>query len=66
MSRHPIDLFSLGAGVMFSLFALGYLLVPASMSVVVVLPLMLIGLGGFGIAAGILAQRRGQAPVDGL
>lgn len=66
MSKHPIDLFSLGAGVMFTLFAVGYLFVPASMNVVVVLPLMLIGLGGFGIAAAILAQRRRQIPVEDL
>lgn len=58
MTRHPIDILSLGAGFMFALFALGYLLVPASMSLAVVIPLMLVGLGVFGIAGAIVAQRR--------
>jgi hypothetical protein len=60
MSKHPVDLLSLGAGLMFSLFALGYLLVPASMSMTVVVPVMLVGLGVFGIAAAVVAQRRRQ------
>jgi len=58
MSRHPIDILSLGSGVMFALFALGYLIVPASMSLAVVVPLMLVGLGVFGIAGLLVAQRR--------
>lgn len=58
MSKHPIDILSLGTGVMFTLFALGYLLVPASMELVVVAPLMLVGLGIFGIAAAVVAQSR--------
>lgn len=58
MTKHPIDILSLGAGVMFTLFALGYLFVPSSMSLVVVVPLMLVGLGVFGIAAALVAQRR--------
>ena len=58
MSRHPIDILSLGSGVMFALFALGYLIVPASMSLAVVIPLMLVGLGVFGIAGLVVAQRR--------
>ncbi len=58
MTRHPIDILSLGAGVMFALFALGYLIVPASMSLAVVVPLMLVGLGVFGIAGLVVAQRR--------
>ncbi|MEI2786919.1 MAG: hypothetical protein V9E82_14615 [Candidatus Nanopelagicales bacterium] len=58
MSRHPIDILSLGSGVMFALFALGYLIVPASMSLAVVVPLMLVGLGVFGMAGLLVAQRR--------
>ncbi len=58
MTRHPIDILSLGSGVMFALFALGYLIVPASMSLAVVVPLMLVGLGVFGIAGLLVAQRR--------
>lgn len=57
MSRHPIDILSLGSGIMFALFALGYLVVPSAMSLVVVVPLMLVGLGVFGIAAAVVAQR---------
>jgi hypothetical protein len=58
MTKHPIDILSLGTGVMFTLFALGYLFVPASMSLLVVGPLMLVGLGVFGILAAVVAQRR--------
>ncbi len=58
MTKHPIDILSLGSGVMFALFALGYLIVPASMSLAVVVPLMLVGLGVFGIAGLLVAQRR--------
>lgn len=58
MTKHPIDVLSLGAGVMFTLFALGYLFVPASMSLTVVIPLMLLGLGIFGILGAVVAQRR--------
>jgi len=58
MTKHPIDILSLGSGVRFALFALGYLIVPASMSLAVVVPLMLVGLGVFGIAGLLVAQRR--------
>lgn len=58
MSKHPIDILSLGAGLMFTLFALGYLIAPASMSMVVVIPLMLVSLGVFGIAALLVMQQR--------
>ena len=58
MTKHPIDVLSLGAGVMFTLFALGYLFVPASMSLTVVIPLMLVGLGVFGILGAVVAPGR--------
>ncbi|MEZ5184247.1 MAG: hypothetical protein R2720_00740 [Candidatus Nanopelagicales bacterium] len=58
MSKHPIDVLSLGAGVMFSLFALAYMLVPDRMDWAVTVPLMLVGLGVFGMAAAIVSQRR--------
>lgn len=66
MRKHPVDLLSLGTGVMFTLFALGYLINPASMHVAVVVPLMLVGLGVFGIAATVIAQGRRQdkAPAE--
>jgi hypothetical protein len=43
---------------MFTLFAAAYLVVPASMELMVVVPLMFLGLGLFGIAATIVAGRR--------
>jgi hypothetical protein len=58
MTRHPLDVLSLGTGVMFTLFAAAYLVVPASMELMVVVPLMFLGLGLFGIAATIVAGRR--------
>ena len=58
MSKHSVDILSLGTGIMFTLFALGYLIVPSAMSLVVVVPLMLVGLGVFGIAAAVVAQRQ--------
>lgn len=60
MSKHPIDILSLGAGLLFTLLALGYLLVPASMNLAVVIPLMLVALGVLGIAGAVVAQRRRQ------
>ncbi len=65
MSKHPIDILSLGAGLLFTLLALGYLLVPASMNLAVVIPLMLVALGVLGIAGAVVAQRRRQEAVQG-
>ncbi len=64
MSKHPIDILSLGAGVLFTLFALGYLLIPGSMSLAVVVPVMLIALGGLGIVGAVVAQRRRQEALE--
>jgi len=61
MSSHPIDVLSLGTGVMFTVFALAYLIIPGSMSLALSIPLMLVGLGVFGLAAAIVTQRRRQA-----
>jgi len=58
MNRHPIDLLSLGTGLLFSILALGYIIFPESMDLLVVVPVMLIGLGVSGIAAAIQSQRR--------
>lgn len=62
MSKHRVDLLSLGSGLMFTLFAIGYLFVPEHMNLAVVAPLMLVGLGVFGIAAAIVTQRRQPSP----
>ena len=64
MSKYPIDILSLGAGVLFTLFALGYLLIPGSMSLAVVVPVMLIALGGLGIVGAVVAQRRRQEALE--
>lgn len=61
MSRHPIDVLSLGAGVMFTLFALAYMIFPDGMNWAVSVPLMLVGLGVSGMAAAIVSQRRRQS-----
>jgi VIT1/CCC1 family predicted Fe2+/Mn2+ transporter len=66
MSKHPIDILSLGAGLLFTLLALGYLLVPGSMSLMVVIPLMLIALGVLGIVGAVVAQRRRQEALEHL
>lgn len=58
MSKHPIDVLSLGAGAIFTLLALGYLLAPASMSLPAVVPVMFVGLGVFGVLAAVVTQRR--------
>ena len=58
MNRQSIDILSLGSGSMFTLFALGYLVMPANMRLAVVVPLMFVGLGVFGIAAAVVAQRQ--------
>lgn len=63
MSKHPIDVLSLGAGVMFTLFAVAYMVIPESLSLAVSAPLMLVGLGMFGMAAAIVSQRGRQAEV---
>ena len=64
MTKHPIDILSLGAGVLFTLFALGYLLIPGSMSLAVVVPVMLIALGVLGIVGAVVAQRRRQEALE--
>ena len=61
MSKHPLDVLSLGAGVMFTLFALTYMLIPEAISWTVTVPLMLVGLGVFGMTAAVVAQRRRQS-----
>lgn len=58
MTRHPIDVFSFGAGLVFAVLALAYLIAPGSISIGVVFPLVLIALGVAGIVAGLVAQAR--------
>ncbi|MCB0899105.1 MAG: hypothetical protein KDC40_09785 [Actinobacteria bacterium] len=66
MNKHPIDILSLGAGLLFTLFALGYLLVPGSMGLTLVIPVMLIALGVLGIVGAVIAQNRRKAELEQL
>ncbi|MFN8184581.1 MAG: hypothetical protein U0R23_09180 [Candidatus Nanopelagicales bacterium] len=58
MTRHPLDIFSLGSGLLVTILALGYLVAPDRMSAGIVFPLLLIGLGGFGIAGAVITANR--------
>lgn len=64
MTRHPLDVLSLGTGLMFVLFAIGYLVAPEAMHLMVVVPLMFVGLGVFGIAATVVAGRRDREEIE--
>lgn len=60
MKRHPVDLFSLGAGVIFLALALGFLLAPVldlQVNGAVAFPMVLVGLGLFGLVAAVRGQR---------
>lgn len=60
MNRHPLDVFSLGAGIVFALLALGFLLgqvVDLTLNGALVFPTILIVLGALGLYAGLRAQR---------
>ena len=61
MKRHPVELLSLISGLVFFAFALTYIIgatVDFAPHSLVTLPLLPVGLGGAGIAAAIVAQRR--------
>ncbi|MGE0817879.1 MAG: hypothetical protein AB7O74_04375 [Candidatus Nanopelagicales bacterium] len=64
MRRHDLDWVSLIAGALFSLIAIGYLVLAAtdlSFDGRLVWPLLLIGLGGAGVATAVRATRREEA-----
>ena len=56
MNRHPVDVFSLGAGIVFLSLAVLFLL-DVDLNGLMVFPLMLIVLGLLGIFAAVRAQR---------
>ncbi|WP_354640981.1 hypothetical protein [Kitasatospora camelliae] len=68
MRKHPVDLFSLVAGGLFTVVAGLYLaaaLGGLSVSGHLVVPVVLIGLGVGGLAGAVLAvSRRGRGPED--
>jgi hypothetical protein len=66
MNRHPIDLFSLGAGLALVLVALAFITaqwVDLAINGAVVFPLLLVLLGGLGIYAAVRAQHANDAAV---
>ncbi|MEI6373209.1 MAG: hypothetical protein WCP26_05460 [Actinomycetes bacterium] len=61
MRKHPLDVFSLLAGLIVLGFAIAYLIGAYSsyrLDERVVLPLLLVGLGGAGLIVAITGQRR--------
>ena len=60
MNRHPVDIFSLGAGLAFLVIALAFVVedrVSLGLNGAIVFPLLLVVLGVLGIWAAIRAQR---------
>ena len=60
MNRHPIDIFSLGAGVAFLALAVTFVLgqwIDVGFSGALVFPVLLVVLGALGISAAMRAQR---------
>lgn len=61
MKRHDIDYFSLGAGLLFAVLAVVYAIggaIGAVPELRIVIPAVLLALGGAGMASAIAAQRR--------
>lgn len=69
MRRHPFDLLSFTAGILFTGFALAYIVgayADVRLDPRYVLPLVLVGLGLAGLAGSVVAQRRSDRRlVDG-
>ena len=61
MRKHPIDLFSLISGLLFTAFAIAYIVgayTDVRLDARLALPLALVGLGLAGLAGAMVAQRR--------
>lgn len=56
MNRHPLDIFSLGAGIAFIAIAVAFM-VDLGINGALVFPLLLVLLGGLGVFAAVKAQR---------
>ena len=66
MRKHPLDLISLIAGLLFTGLAVAYIVgayTDVRLDPRLVLPLVLVGLGLAGLAASLLAQRRSDRAV---
>jgi hypothetical protein len=66
MNRHPLDIFSLGAGIAFLELATTFLLgqwVDVGFSGALVFPILLVVLGALGISAAMRAQRNNDEAV---
>ncbi len=61
MRRHPIDVFSLIAGLLFASLSISYIVSAYTtwrLDARLIVPLLLVGLGIGGLAAALVAQRR--------
>ena len=66
MNRHPLDIFSLGAGLAFVALAAAFILgqwIDFGISGALVFPVLLVVLGALGIASAMRAQRANDAVV---
>lgn len=64
MNRHPLDIFSLGAGIAFIAIAVAFM-VDLGINGALVFPLLLVLLGGLGVFAAVRAQRANDDAVSG-
>ena len=67
MRKHPIDLLSLVAGLLFTALAVGYIAsnyYDVEINPRLVLPVTLVALGVAGLAGSVLAQRRSDRDVE--
>lgn len=65
MNRHPLDIFSLGAGIAFIAIAVAFM-VDLGINGALVFPLLLVLLGGLGVFAAVKAQRVNDDAVRGV
>lgn len=67
MRKHPLDLFSLISGLLFTGFALAYIIgayTDVRLDARLALPLALVGLGLAGLAGAMVAQKRSDRRLD--
>ena len=67
MNRHPLDVFSLGAGIAFVVLAAAFVVgqwVDLAVNGAVVFPLLLVVLGALGVYAAVRAQRANDEAVS--
>ena len=67
MRRHPLDLFSLLSGLVIVGFAIAYFIgayIDFRLDARLAFPILLVGLGGAGLAGALAAQRRSDRAVE--